>query len=409
MKKNIFVLGWALFIAIQLTAQDTGRRDKAVFVENKPGYYQNVILKEINPKPATTEVRKALKVDFEKRKFPNDTALYTRLWHASAVSQGNTGTCWAFGSVAMIESELYRIYGKKVNLSEMFIVYYDYLERAKDFVETKGETYFEEGSESNALVRMMNMYGMIPYESYTGLLPGQQVYDHSKMIEEMKTYLESVKKSNVWDKDVVAKNIRAILNAYMGEPPASFTYGGMEYTPKSFVADYLKIIPKDYYSFMSTISAPFNQKAELVEPDNWWHSMDYYNVSLDDFFLIITDALKKGYTICLCGDVSEPGIDNERQTLMIPTFDIASEYIDNDARQMRLGNGTTTDDHCMEIVGYCMYEGKYWFLLKDSGAGAFGVKYTGYRFMSEDYVKLKMMNILLYKYAAKIVLDKIIK
>ncbi len=409
MKKNLFILFIAVSLVFLIQGQAQVQKDKATFKEYKPGYYENVILKEINKKPAYTEARKSFKVDVQDIKFPNDTALYTKYWHTPAVSQGNTGTCWAFGSVSMMESEVYRQHKIRADLSEMFVVYCDYLERAKDFVKTRGETYYEEGSESNALVRMMNMYGMVPYAAYSGLLPGQKVYDHSAMIGEMKTYLAEVKKNNAWNEDEVVKNIKTIMNAYMGEPPASFKYEGKTYMPKTFVSDYLKIIPGDYFSFMSTLSVKFNQKSELVEPDNWWHSKDYYNVCMDDFFLIITDALKSGYTICLCGDVSEPGIDYNTQTFMVPTFDIPSDFIDDNARQVRLNNETTTDDHCMEIVGYCIYENKYWFLLKDSGAGAFGVKQTGYRFMNEDFVKLKMMNLLLYKYAAKKVLDKIIK
>ncbi len=408
-RKNLIVLLIMLGMAVQVLAQEVSRRDKAVFKERTTGYYENVILKEINKKSCVAELRKALRVDYQQMKFPNDTALYTKYWHNAAVSQGNTGTCWAFGSVAMIESEAYRVHKIKTDLSEMFLVYYDYLERAKEYVKTRGETYFEEGSESNALVRMMDRYGIVPFAAYTGLLPGQKVYDHSVMIEEMKTYLAEVKKNYAWNEEEVVKTIKTIMNAYMGEPPSNFVYEGIPYTPKTFVSDFLKINPHDYYSFMSTLSAKFNQKAELVEPDNWWHSKDYYNVCLEDFFLVLTEALKNGYTVCLCGDVSEPGIDYNSQTFMIPTFDIPSAYIDDAARQLRLNNESTTDDHCMEVVGYCVYEDKYWFLLKDSGAGAFGVPQTGYRFMSEDYVKLKMMNLLLYKYAAKKVLDKIIK
>jgi len=408
-RKNLIGLFITLCLAAMGYAQEVPRRDKAVFKERTLGYYENVILKEINKKPVYSEIRKSLKVDVPEMKFPNDTSLYTKYWHTPAVSQGNTGTCWAFGSVSMIESEVHRVHKIKTDLSEMFLVYHDYLERAKEYVKTRGETYFEEGSESNALVRIIDGYGIVPFSAFSGLLSGQKVYDHSVMIEEMKTYLAWVKTNNVWNEEEVVKNFKTIMNAYMGEPPSTFVYEEVNYTPKTFVSDFLKIDPHDYYSFMSTLSAKFNQKAELVEPDNWWHSRDYYNVCMEDFFLALTEALKNGYTVCICGDVSEPGIDYNSQTFMVPTFDIPSEYIDDAARQLRLNNESTTDDHCMEVVGYCIYEKKYWFLLKDSGAGAFGVPQTGYRFMSEDYVKLKMMNLLLYKYAAKKVLDKIIK
>jgi len=46
---------------------------------------------------------------------------------------------------------------------------------------------------------------------------------------------------------------------------------------------------------------------------------------------------------------------------------------------------------------------------KDSNGNAFDGDYKGYRFFSEDYIKLKMMNIMVNKNSAKNLLDKIIK
>jgi hypothetical protein len=60
-------------------------------------------------------------------------------------------------------------------------------------------------------------------------------------------------------------------------------------------------------------------------------------------------------------------------------------------------------------VGYKEENGIYWFLVKDSNAGAFDGKYPGYKYLREDYVKLKMMNILLSKDAVKEIMDKILK
>jgi bleomycin hydrolase len=76
---------------------------------------------------------------------------------------------------------------------------------------------------------------------------------------------------------------------------------------------------------------------------------------------------------------------------------------------MRLQNKTTTDDHCIHLVGFRDVEGERWYLVKDSGAGGFDGPNKGYRFYHEDYVKLKMMNVMVYKYAADRVLDGIIK
>jgi bleomycin hydrolase len=113
--------------------------------------------------------------------------------------------------------------------------------------------------------------------------------------------------------------------------------------------------------------------------------------------------------LCLCGDVSEPGFDRFTQCGIIPDFDIPSAYIDENSRQLRLVNSATTDDHCMHLIGYYEDHGQYWFVLKDSGAGAYDGTFKGYRFVTADYIKLKMMNILVYKEAARPVLDRIIK
>lgn len=385
--------------------------DHGIFTEYKPGFYQNYILKGIEDfeRPAApAKARTWFGVDLSGRSLLCEAKQYTSVWHQPAVSQGNTGTCWSFGATGLIESEIFRLSQKKIDLSEMHTVYWEYVERAAVFVRTRGATYFAEGSESNAIVRIYEKYGCMPYSAYSGMLPGQTVHNHENMEAEMEAYLNKVKADAAWDEQTVTSTIKIILNRYMGSPPERFTLDGKSFTPREFLA-WCGIQPRDYFSFMSTLSATFNQKGELVEADNWWHSQDYYNVRLDDFMLVVRNAIKNGYSMCLCGDVSEAGFDRQTHCGIIPTFDIPPAYIDDNARQMRLSNASTTDDHCMQLVGYTEKDGGYWYLLKDSGAGAFDGTERGYRFVSEDYIRLKMMNVLVHKYGGKPVLDKIIK
>jgi len=155
---------------------------------------------------------------------------------------------------------------------------------------------------------------------------------------------------------------------------------------------------------------PYNTKCEYIVPDNWWHSADYYNVSLDDYMSIIKNAIKNGYTIALGGDVSEAGFESYAQTAVVPTFDIPSEYIDENARQFRFSNETTTDDHGIHLVGYFEKNGTTWYLIKDSGAGSRNAgkdsKNFGFYYFHQDYVKLKMMDFMVHKDAMKDVLKK---
>lgn len=408
--KKAFLFCLPLLSSLILYAQQP--RDTGTFIEMKPGYYQNSILKGIETyeNPATVKVpRKYFAADLSQQKLRNDLTKYTTYWRQPPQSQGRTGTCWSFGSTSMMESEIWRITGKSIKLSEMYTVYWEYVERAADFVRTRGQTYFAEGSESNALLRIMEKYGCVPYTAYPGMLPGQQVHDHEALVAAMEDYLQSVKEKNAWNEEVVTDNIQKILDSYLGKPPVTFGYNGVQTTPVEFMKSVCMVEPRDYVSFMSTLSQTFDQKGELVEADNWWHSKDYYNVRLEDFLLVIKSAIKAGYTMCICGDVSEPGYDRISQCGVIPTFDIPAEAIDENAREFRLFNQSTTDDHCMHLIGFLEQNGKTWFVLKDSGAGAYDGKWKGYRFVTEDYVRLKMMNVLVYKYGAKPVLDRIIK
>jgi bleomycin hydrolase len=386
-------------------------KNKARFIEYKQGFYENEILRdgrqaEVLLAPAK---KKYFKADTENKDYPVNLSAYTQFWHNSPVCQGNSGTCWCFATTSFMESEAKRLHNKEIKLSEMYTVYWEYVERAADFVRTRGETYYAEGSEATAIPKIWKKYGIVPLQVYEGKPTDRKFHSHRQMVEDMLTYLEDVKKNNRWDEKKVIKDIRAILDKTMSAPPESFTWEGKTYTPQSFLKEYLQLNMDDYYSFMSTASAPWNQKSELVEADNWWHCDDYYNVTANDFMKVINDALDVGYTISLCGDISEPGYDNDKQIAIIPTFDITTGSIDDNARQFRLENGSTTDDHCIHLIGYFMNGNERWYLIKDSNGGAFDGPSKGYRFFREDYIKLKMMNVLLHKEAARPTLDKIIK
>jgi len=406
LKKSIGIVFMVLII-FELQAQN----DHLIYKEKKPGFYQDSILagiKAFNEHQHITKPGIYLSLDFSQHKFPTDPNKYQQYWHNDPVSQGATGTCWCFASTSFMESEIFRITGKKVKLSEMYTVYWEYVARAEYFVKNHGTMFLGEGSESNAILRIMNEHGMMPKSVYNGLLPGQKYYDHSEMFKEIQGFLDNVKKENLWNKDFVVETIKSILDHFMGTPPEDFTMDGKTISPLEFM-DMMKIKPDDYFCFMSTKSLPFNQKGVLSEPDNWWQSDDYYNVNLEDFFRVITDALDNKYTVSICGDVSEPGYDRYAEVAIVPTFDIPREYIDEDAREFRINNKTTTDDHCIHIVGYRKADNGYWFLIKDSSSSAFDGPHKGYRFIREDYMKLKVLAVMTYKYAAKDVLDKIIK
>ncbi len=400
----IFIELFCVFFSVN--AQIFDPPDKAEYRKKEKGFYENVILKDVES-DEKQQVPQFLTCGFDKN-YPTDITAYKTHWYTLPKSQGNAGTCWCFAATSFFESEIFRLSNKEIDLSEMFFVYWDYVDRAEHFVETRGETYFNQGSEANALKRIMPVYGCVPESVYPGKPDYREYHSHSAMVKEMKMYLDHVKEINAWNKEQVRADVRAILDNQMGEMPEQFEYEGKTYTATDFY-ETLPFKAGDMVSFMSTMSVPYNEKHELVEPDNWWHSDEYYNVSPEDFYGLCENAVMHGYTICICGDVSEPGYDANAEVAIIPEFDIPLEYINADSRELRLYNESTTDDHCIQIVGYQKSGDDMWYLIKDSGASGFDGKHKGYRFYHEDYIRLKMMNIMLHKDAARKVLDKIIK
>ena len=396
MKWYISLLAILFFVSANqnLLSQE---KDKGVFVEPKPGYYQEIKKKiEAFNKPKKPE-RKSFKLDFTGMDIPKSKEEFKYFWHTDPINQGQTGTCWSFSTTSFFESEVYRLTGKKVSLSPMFTAYWEYIEKAKEYVRTRGKSLVDEGSEANAVTRIYKKYGVVPRESFTGLLPGQKVYDHSKLIAEIRTYLANVKETNAWDEDEIVNVVKSILNYYMGVPPTEVVADGKKYSPKEYLTDYLKLNPDDYVDVLSYMQQPYWKQVEYEVPDNWWHNKDYYNVPLDDFMKIIKNAIKNGYTMAIGGDVSEPGYDSWTKCAVVPTFDIPSNYIDENARQFRFSNKTTTDDHGIHLVGYEEKNGVTWFLIKDSGSGAYNTGDKGYYFYREDYVKLKIMDFMVHK------------
>jgi bleomycin hydrolase len=408
MRQTIIIFAISMFFPFGIiTAQVQPQKGRYQIPEE--GFYQ----KEIKPsfeKTEKTPLQKRFTADINGLKhLPESQEDFMFYWHNPPESQGNTGTCWAYAATSFLESEIFRLTQKQVRLSEMYFVYMDYVERAKAFVRKRGDVYFEHGSEANAVTRMLKMHGALPFDAYPGKAANQRFHTHDAMMKEMKSFLQNVKHQNLWNETLVVETIKDIMNHYMGTPPKVVEVEGAAFSPESYRDEYLQIRADDFFSFMSTKSQNFNEMAALVEPDNWWGGDNYYNLPLNDYAGLIDDAVRNGFTVCICGDLTEPGHNSRKGISVVPSFDIPAAFINQDAREYRLDNHATTDDHCMHLVGVTDVGTETWYLIKDSGAGGFDGPDKGYRFFHEDYVRLKMMNVMIHKNAAKKVLDDIIK
>ncbi len=287
--RKILLLVVLISFSLQITAQKN-KPNRGTFIEYKPGFYQNSILKDIravDKQQKSEKKHKYFKLDYSGIEVPNKKNLYKSQWHFKPISQGNTGTCWCFSTISFFESEVYRLQKKEVKLSEMYIVYWEYVEKAREFVKTRGESAFPEGSEANAVTRMFKLYGAVPESEYSGKPANRVYHTHKNMKKEMDNYLHWVKENDAWNEKEVLGTIKSIMNHYMGVPPTEFEWDGNKYTPETFLKNAVKINPDDYVDVVSYMQQPYWEQVEYEVPDNWWHSEEYYNVPLDVYMKIL--------------------------------------------------------------------------------------------------------------------------
>ncbi|MCU0291337.1 MAG: hypothetical protein MUF10_05020 [Thermoanaerobaculaceae bacterium] len=342
---------------------------------------------------------RVLRFDMSKVVKPASLDAFKSAFHFPPQAQFLTGTCWSFSTTSFYESEVFRLTGQKIKLSEIYTVYWEYVEKMRRFVRERGDSLIAEGSESNAFQHLWPVYGIVPAEAYKGVPAADGRHDHSRLIGRLESLASWVEEHDEWDEELVLAMTRAILDRELGPPPASFAWSGATYTPKEFLVKVLRLNMADYVELMSTLSVPFYTRGEYKVPDNWWHSADYHNVPLDAWYAALGQAVGKGYTVAIGGDVSEPGINGFEDAAIIPDFDIPQAAINQSSRELRFDNHTSEDDHGIHLVGIAQTGGHDWFLIKDSGRSARWGKFEGYYFYRDDFVRLKMLTFTVHKQA----------
>jgi len=412
MKKLAMLAGFVLVLGSLLTLASCQNQERA---RNR---FERWVDRQFAPPEArdaalyvTTEregrTKTELAVDFARVQKPASPSAFTQIFHLPPVEQHNTGTCWSFGTTSLLESELRRQGRPEVKLSELYAVYWEYVEKARRYIREKGESALAEGSEPNSAIARLKTYGVVRAADYSGLPAGRTKHDHGLLFQEYRAYLEDCRAKQDWDETRAVAGVRTILDRHLGRPPERINVDGRSLSPQDYLSQVLRLELDDYLCFISFMYLPFYTKGEYKVPDNWWHSADYYNLPLHEFYLAILRALRRGFTVALAVDFSEPGNRGEENTAVVPTFDIPSAFLDQPARELRFVNKTSTDDHVVHAVGYKEAEkGTAWFLVKDSWETAYRGPHKGYFFYRDDYVRLKVLMFMVHRDAVKEFLEK---
>ena len=370
----------------------------------------------------------------KKKELPKDTLIFTTVIEAPVTSiknQNSSGTCWAYSSLAFLESEIIKKHPemKDIDLCESFLVSKTYTDRADRHVRTHGDASFSQGGSFYDAIFCMKQYGLMPEGTmpYPITLYGDSLYNFGNFFPPMEAYVKAIAGSEKKINPAWKKNVQGMLDNYFGQCPTEFEYKGKKYTPQSFVKDYLNLDPNDYVSLTSYTHQPYYESFILEIQDNWrWASS--YNLPLNEFMRVMEESVKNGWTFAWGADVSEDGfsrrtgknrcvatVPNTKSTAgvgsdqsrwtgekvgaKITEADGAGEKtITEDMRQLAYDNWETTDDHGMQIYGIAKDQnGKEYFMMKNSW-GDYG-PYKGFWYVSKPYVAYKTMNIVINKNA----------
>lgn len=349
-----------------------------------------------------------------------------RLAATPVKNQYRSSTCWSFGTISLIESELLRMGKGEYDLSEMYVVHYVYAEKGERYVRMHGTCNMAAGGASPDALYVLGKYGMVTEEAYSGKVIGEENHIHGEVDEVLATYVDAiVKNPNKKLTPVWKKGLKALIETYLGEIPAEFESNGKKFTPRTF-AEKLDIKPDDYVQISSFSYVPLYKPFVMEVPDNWNYGQAW-NVELDEMIQVIDYALDNGYTVVWAADISEKGFSHRNGVAIVPETSfqetagmersrweqmtqkekddmlysfkspVKEKVITPEMRQAEFDNYLTTDDHGMHIVGRAKDQnGTKYYIVKNSW-GTDNNPYGGYLYVSEAYVKLKTISIMLHE------------
>lgn len=322
----------------------------------------------------------------------SDYKIEVELPHLPVIDQGSTGTCWSFATTSFLESEIMRKGFPETDLSEMYVVYHAYANKADNYLKNDGNARFTQGGQAHDVIDVVKEEGIVTQDAFEGEKINDE-YVHRPLVRKLKREVEELNEKENEINIEKSRSFNRILKKRLGKMPKRFKAGDNRFTPVKF-RDKFEIDPADYVEITSYTDAPFYETLMLDVPDNWTKDV-YYNLPIDELMDVMYHSLENGYTICWDGDTSEKTFRHKKGYADLP--EEHKGKVTQKLRQKTFEDESTTDDHLMHIVGLSKNKaGENCFYTKNSW-GANSNDFGGYLHMTEDYVRLKTIAILVHK------------
>ncbi len=319
----------------------------------------------------------------EKMRFINDVA--NRF--TPVKNQGHGGTCWIHAMLSTIETDRI-MQGDSVNLSPAFVVRRMFEEQYRRHVLTAGASPISDRGTALDALRLIEAYGLVPFDSYTKSPDPCQPLPATSVLARKTCMIASKAINGRMPPKKYERMLSSMLDESLGDLPLRVFMLGAEYTPQEFARSVCR--SRDYVALTSFTHHPFGEYVDLEVPDNVRHNL-FYNIRIEKMADMVRKAVKSGRGVCWEGDISEPGFSFRKGVATLPP---GAGKPTQEQRQNAFYSRTTTDDHCMAIVGLAHdVDGCRYFIMKNSWGT--DNPYHGLMYMSEDYFMMKTIAVVL--------------
>lgn len=302
-----------------------------------------------------------------------------RLSYTPVKDQGASTLCWAYAMLATIETE-HIMRGDSVNLSPAYVERMFLKEQVDGCYLSQGKKKFTTRGVMPQLIRLIQTYGLMPYDSYHSDGNGNAT---------RRKLQRAVSIAAATGKGLINARHDAdrILDDNIAPMPYHVYMFGMEYTPLEFA--HSVCMPDEYQAFTSFTHVPMNKKVALSLPDNYYGEQ-FVNISISQMMAMMERSVRSGHPVCWEGDTSEEGFSFAKG---IADVQADKRNASQTERQREFETFRTTDDHCMAIIGIAHDKaGRKFFICKNSWGTA--NPYGGLMYMSFDYARLKTVAIM---------------